>query len=89
MPIVGYPGWLPAIDANTRKHVCFAMSDGRRHIPCRISINTLRDCFGEENSDPLDLFESCQGEIEDAASRKFLGNNISNELIELEEGDFD
>jgi hypothetical protein len=89
MPIVGYPGWPPVIDANTREHVRFAMSDGRRLFPCRISINTLRDCFGEESSEPMDLFDSCQGEIEDAASRKYAGVGISNNLIELDEKDFD
>lgn len=89
MPIVGYPGWPPVIDANTREHVRFAMSDGRRLFHCRISFGTLRDCFGEANSEPMDLFDSCQSEIEDAASRKYAGVGIGNWLLELDEKDFD
>ncbi|MHB2206617.1 DUF1488 family protein [Methylobacterium sp. CM6257] len=88
MPIVGYPGWPPVIDANTREHVRFSMSDGRRLVPCRISIGTLRDCFGDENSEPIDLFESCQTEIEDAASKKYEAGGVINGIIELEEPDF-
>ncbi len=89
MPIVGYPGWPPVIDAKTREHVRFAMSDGRRLLPCRISITTLRDCFGDEDSDPIDLFEDCQDEIEGAASKRFDRSGIRNGCIELELSDFD
>lgn len=88
MSIVGYPGWPPVIDANTREHVRFAMSDRHRILPCRIPIATLRDCFGEEGSEPIDLFDSCQREVEDAASKKYDSEGIKNGLIELEEDDF-
>jgi hypothetical protein len=88
MPIVGYPGWPPVIDANTREHVRFAMSDGHRLLLCRISIDTLRDWFGEEDSEPIDLFESCQTEIEDAASKRYNSKGIKNGLIDLVDEDF-
>ncbi|MGT2477934.1 DUF1488 family protein [Methylobacterium oryzae CBMB20] len=83
MAIVGYPGWPPVIDANTREHVRFAMSDGRRLIPCRISIDALRDCFGDENSEPIDLFESCQTAIEDAAGKNTKPSAPSMGLLSL------
>ncbi|MHB2206573.1 DUF1488 family protein [Methylobacterium sp. CM6257] len=89
MAIVGYPGWPPVIDANTREHVRFAMSDGRRLIPCRISIDALRDCFGDENSEPIDLFESCQTAIEDAAGKKHEAVGTIDGIVELNERDFD
>ena len=88
MSIVGYPGWPPVIDANTREHVRFAMSDGHRLLPCRIPINTLRDWFGEEDSDPIDLFEDYQGEIEDAAGRRYARDGIANGVINLGDQDF-
>ncbi|MHB2206648.1 DUF1488 family protein [Methylobacterium sp. CM6257] len=88
MPIVGYAGWPPVIDANTRKHVRFAMSDGQRIIPCRISINTLRGCFGDKDSEPIALFASFQSEIEDFASGKFEIDGIINGIIEIKESDF-
>lgn len=87
MPIVGYPGWPPVIDANTREHVRFAMSDGRRIIPCRISINTLRDCFGDKDSEPVALFETFQSEIENFASDKFENGGITIGIIEIKESD--
>lgn len=87
MPIVGYPGWPPVIDANTQEHVRFAMSDGRRIIPCRISFSTLRDYFGDENSEPISLFENFQSEIEDSASDKFEIDGIINGIIEIKESD--
>jgi hypothetical protein len=89
MPIVGYPGWPPVIDAGTREHVRFAMSDGHRLFPCRISVATLRDYFGDEGSEPIDLFESFQGEIEDVASEKYDKHGIIDGLIELENSDLD
>ena len=88
MPIVGYPGWPPVIDANTREHVRFAMSDGHRLIPCRIPIDTLRDWFGDACSEPVDLFESCQSEIEDAAGRRYARDGIANGIINLDDQDF-
>nr|WP_244491995.1 DUF1488 family protein [Methylobacterium sp. Leaf361] len=65
------------------------MSDGRRLLPCRIPIATLRDCFGDEDSEPIDLFESCQGEIEDAAGRRYARDGIANGVIDLDDRDFD
>nr|WP_244540720.1 DUF1488 family protein [Methylobacterium sp. yr668] len=65
------------------------MSDGRRLLPCRIPITTLRDCFGDEDSEPIDLFESCQGEIEDAAGRRYARDGIANGVIDLDDRDFD
>lgn len=88
MPIVGYPGWPPIIDANTQEHVRFAMSDGRRIFLCRISIDTLRDWFGDEGSEPIDLFESCQNEIEDAANRRYTRQGITNGIVDLDDQDF-
>jgi hypothetical protein len=88
MSIVGYPGWPPVIDANTRDHVRFAMSDGRRVLLCRIAITTLRDWFGEEDSEPIDLFESCQSEIEDAADKRYTRYGITNAVIDLGDEDF-
>lgn len=87
MTIVGYPGWPPVIDANTREHIRFAMSDGRRIIPCRISFSALRDYFGDEDSEPIALFENFQSEIEDFASKKFEIGGIINGIIEIKESD--
>ncbi|WP_373622905.1 DUF1488 family protein [Methylobacterium sp. OAE515] len=64
------------------------MSDGRRLLPCRIPINTLRDWFKEEDSDPLDLFEDYQDEIEDAAGRRYARDGIANGVINLGDQDF-
>ncbi|MCJ2136979.1 DUF1488 domain-containing protein [Methylobacterium sp. J-026] len=87
MPIVGYPAWQPVIDANTREHVRFAMSDGRRLIPCRIAISTLRDCFGDADSEPIALFESFQCEIEGFASNKYEFGGVMNDIVEIKEAD--
>jgi hypothetical protein len=90
MPLDSYQAGLPVIDQETHAHVRFGMVADGKVIPCRLSIDGLRDFFhpGAGPFEPLDLFLSNRTEIEEAASVKYDLDGAPEGLIDLDDTDF-
>ncbi|MHB2205018.1 DUF1488 family protein [Methylobacterium sp. CM6257] len=97
MPLESYQAGQPVIDQETLAHVRFGMVTDRfgmvtdgKVIPCRVSIDGLRDIFhpGAGAFDPLDLFLKNRTEIEEAASLKYDLDGAPGDVVELDDTDF-
>lgn len=90
MPLERHEAGLPVIDQETLAHVRFGMVADGKIIPCRLSIDGLRDFFHPSAGafDPLALFLSNRTEIEEAASLKYDLDGAPEGVIELDDTDF-
>jgi hypothetical protein len=90
MPLESYEAGPPVVDQETLTHVRFEMLADGKIIPCRLSIDGLRDFFhpGAGAFDPLDLFVRNRIEIEEAASVKYDLDGAPMGVIELDDTDF-
>lgn len=88
MPLERYTHGAPHHDAATEGAIRFPMTNGQRVIGCEIDADLLRQQFGADGTDPLDVFLRHRAAIEAAASRAYDRGSFPNDLMELTADDF-
>lgn len=88
MPLERYTHGAPHHDAATEGAIRFPMTNGQRVIACEIDADVLREQFGDDGADSLDVFLQHRAAIEAAASRAYDRGSFPNDLMELTANDF-